>query len=68
MPPVKRSPHLTDEQRIAIRTQQKADAPRAMADYQAAQQATRDRTAALRQARLARKAANSHDEQGGQDE
>lgn len=54
MPPQKRNPYLTDEERAAIRTLQKADAPRAMADYQAAEQETRERTAKLRKARWAR--------------
>jgi hypothetical protein len=39
-----------------------------MADYQAAQQATRDRTAALRQARLARKATKPRNKQHEPDE
>ena len=57
-PPPKRNPFLTDAERVAIRTLQKADAPRAMADYQAAEQATRDRTAKLRKARREREAAD----------
>jgi hypothetical protein len=56
--PPKRNPYLTDAERIAIRTLQKADAPRATADYQAAEQATRERTAKLREARRAREAAD----------
>jgi hypothetical protein len=54
----KRNPYLTDEERAEIRTQQKADAPRAMADYQAAEQETRERTEKLRKARQAREAAD----------
>jgi hypothetical protein len=38
------------------REQQKADAPNAVKDYQAAQQAVIDRTRKLREARLAREA------------
>ena len=40
------------------RANQKADAPRATADYRAAEQAVRDRTAKLREARLAREKAD----------
>jgi len=39
------------------REQRKADAPKAMKDYQTAQQAIRDRTVRLREERLAREAA-----------
>jgi len=39
-----------------IRQQQNADAPKATADYYAAQQKLRDRTQELRQLRLAREA------------
>jgi hypothetical protein len=38
------------------REQRKADAPKAMKDYQAAQQAIRDRTKRLRDERIAREA------------
>ena len=55
-PPPKRNPYLTDAERAAIRSLQKADAPRAMADYQAAEQETRERTEKLRKARRAREA------------
>ena len=48
-----------DARRDEARAKQKADAPRAVADYEAAQQATRDRTTALREARLAREAAGN---------
>ena len=41
-----------------IREQQKADAPKALADYSAAEQKTRDRTRELRELRLASEAAN----------
>ena len=41
------------------REQRKADAPKAMKDYQTAQQAIRDRTVRLREERLAREAAES---------
>ena len=47
------------ERAFAARTQQKADAPRATTDYKAAEQALRDRTAKLREARLAREAAEA---------
>ena len=57
-PPPKRNPYLTDAERAAIRTLQKADAPRAMADYQAAEQEIRERTAKLRKARRAREASD----------
>jgi hypothetical protein len=50
-----------DARRDEARAKQKADAPRATAEYEAAQQANRDRTAALREARLAREAANPPD-------
>jgi len=42
--------------RFAIRREQKEDAPKAMAEYLAAQQAIRDRTQLLRKERLARQA------------
>ena len=44
------------ERVFKIREQQKADAPKAIAEYYAAQQAMRDRTEKLRQLRLARDA------------
>ena len=47
-----------EAKRDAARSQQRADAPRALADYKAAEKATRDRTAKLRAARLARDAAD----------
>lgn len=47
-----------DARRDEARAKQKIDAPRATAEYEAAQQANRDRTSALREARLAREAAN----------
>jgi hypothetical protein len=43
------------------REQQKADAPRATADYYATQQAVRDRTQELRRLRLARDAQKKRD-------
>ena len=46
-----------DARREEARAKQRADAPRAVADYRAAEQSIRDRSAALRQARLARDAA-----------
>jgi hypothetical protein len=46
------------ERAFAVRTQQKADTPQATTDYRAAEQALRDRTATLREARLAREAAD----------
>jgi len=42
--------------RILFREEQKADAPKALAEYQAAKQAVRERTNRLRQERLAREA------------
>jgi hypothetical protein len=48
-----------DARREAARTQQRTDAPRAIADYRAAEKTLRDRTAKLREARLARDAANA---------
>jgi len=44
------------ERLFKVREQQKVDAPKATADYYAAQQALRDRTIKLRQLRLARDA------------
>jgi len=44
------------ERLFKTREQQKADAPKAMAEYHAAIQHTRDRTSELRQQRLAREA------------
>ena len=41
---------------FGIRDQEKADAPKALADYYAAEQALRDRTQELRRLRLARDA------------
>jgi hypothetical protein len=52
-------PMLRAERAFAVRTQQKADAPQATTDYRAAEQALRDRTARLREARLAREAAET---------
>ena len=49
------------ERIFKTREQQKADAPKAMADYYAAQQAMRDRTERLRQLRLARDAEQKRD-------
>ena len=68
MPPPKRNPYLSDEDRAAIRVQQMADAPRAMADYQAAEQTTRERTAKLREARRAREAADDTQQDTQDDE
>jgi hypothetical protein len=48
-----------DARRDAARSQQRADAPRALADYRAAEKTLRERTAKLREARLARDAANA---------
>jgi len=42
------------ERLFAMREQQRADAPKATAEYYAAQQKTRDRTRELREQRLAR--------------
>jgi hypothetical protein len=49
------------ERIFKTREQQKADAPKAMAEYHAAQQAMRDRTERLRQLRLARDAEQKRD-------
>jgi hypothetical protein len=53
-------PHSENQDRaerlFKSREQQKADAPLAMAEYNAAIQRTRDRTQELRQQRLAREA------------
>jgi len=49
------------ERLFKTREQQKADAPKATADYYAAQQAMRDRTEKLRQLRLARDAGRKCD-------
>ena len=49
------------ERLFKTREQQKADAPKAIADYYAAQQAMRDRTERLRQLRLARDAEQKRD-------
>jgi hypothetical protein len=46
-----------DARRDEARAKQKIDAPRATADYRAAEQSVRDRTAALREARRAREKA-----------
>ena len=46
-------------ERILRREQQKADAPKAMQDYHAAQRAVIDRTQKLREQRLAREATPS---------
>jgi hypothetical protein len=47
-----------DARRDAARSQQRAVAPRARADYNAAEKTLRDRTAKLREARLARETAD----------
>ena len=44
------------EQIFKLREQQRADAPKATAEYHAAEQRLRDRTRELRQQRLAREA------------
>ena len=44
-------------ERAFVRTQQKTDAPQGITEYRAAEQALRDRTAKLREERLAREAA-----------
>jgi hypothetical protein len=53
-------PHSADQERaerlFKVRERQKADAPKAVADYEAAIQHTRDRTEELRRQRLARAA------------
>jgi len=54
-----RDPQDVKARSETARAQQKADAPRATADYRAAEQAVRDRTAKLREARMAREAAQA---------
>jgi hypothetical protein len=49
------------ERLFKAREQQKADAPKAVADYYASQQAMRDRTERLKQLRLARDAEQKRD-------
>jgi hypothetical protein len=62
MPKVDRTPKedraraARAEQLFKNREERKADAPKAMAEYRAAEQALRDRTRTLRQIRLAREA------------
>lgn len=48
-----------DARRDEARAKQRVDAPRAVADYRAAEKTLRDRTAKLRAARLARDAADA---------
>jgi ABC-type uncharacterized transport system auxiliary subunit len=48
------------ERLFKVRERQKADTPKATADYYAAQQALRERTRELRQLRLARDAEKKH--------
>ena len=45
--------------RLIFREEQKADAPKVFSEYQAAEQAVRDRTRQLREERLAREALSS---------
>jgi hypothetical protein len=52
------------ERLFKVRERQRADAPKATADYYAAQQALRDKTRELRQLRLARDAEKKHDSIG----
>lgn len=49
--------HTRAEAHFKVRADQKADAPKAMQDYRAAQQAAIDRIPRLRELRLAREAA-----------
>jgi acyl-CoA reductase-like NAD-dependent aldehyde dehydrogenase len=51
------NPNRVRAQRLfKVREKQKADAPKAMADYRAAEQRLRDRTQELRRLRIAREA------------
>jgi ABC-type uncharacterized transport system auxiliary subunit len=52
------------ERLFEVRERQRGDAPKATADYYAAQQALRDKTRELRQLRLARDAEKKHDSIG----
>jgi len=54
MPKHENADHARAERLFKTRELQKADAPKATADYYAAEQAVRDRTRELRRLRLAR--------------
>ena len=56
MPNIDREKQRAAADREFVRQQQKADAPVAMAEYRAAQEAVRERTRHLREQRLARDA------------
>jgi TfoX/Sxy family transcriptional regulator of competence genes len=55
---------MSAERLFKVRERQRGDAPKATADYYAAQQALRDKTRELRQLRLARDAEKKHDSIG----
>ena len=52
--------HARAERLFKVRVQQKADAPKATADYYAAEQALRERTQKLKRLRLARASQNTN--------
>ena len=59
MPNIDRDKQRAAADRAFVREQQKADAPVAMREYRAAQEAVRQRTRQLREQRLAREAAEA---------
>ena len=61
MPKPENADRARAERLFKNREQQKADAPKATADYHASQQAMRDRTQELRRLRLARDAQKKRD-------
>jgi hypothetical protein len=61
MPQPENADRARAERLFKTREQQKADAPKATADYYAAEQAVRDRTRELRRLRLARAAQKKRD-------
>ena len=56
MPQHAKDDHVRAERLFKVREQQRADAPKATADYYAAEQKIRDRTVELRQLRLTKEA------------
>ena len=56
MPDKRDADHIRAERLFKVREQQKADSPKATADYYAALQTVRDRTQELRRLRLTREA------------
>jgi hypothetical protein len=61
MPQHENAERARAERLFKTREEQKADAPKATADYYAAEQAVRDRTQELRRLQLAREADNRRD-------